>query len=91
MIKKLILLLFFTSAAFGYMPPITIYANASSNFEMRTPATSGETINGQDADGTKEYLITNGDVVICRCVSATGWICTSFKSTDGDARAVTPD
>lgn len=71
---------------------ITIACNAGSNFEMRTPASSGEKINNVDSDGTQEYLCTDTDVVVCRKISDTdGWTAQSFQ-VDGSVRtAVTPD
>ena len=35
---------------------ITILCKAGANFEMRTPASSNEKINGQDSDGTKVFV-----------------------------------
>jgi len=71
---------------------ITIGCNAGTNFELRTPASSGEKINNVDADGTQEYLCTDTDVVVCRKISNTdGWTAQSFQISGAVRTAVTPD
>lgn len=70
---------------------IVIACNASSNFELRTVASSNTTINGQDSDGTKEYLCTDTDVVIVTKATATGWIAQSLTSLGAVRTAVVPD
>lgn len=71
---------------------ITILGNATSNFEVRTPATSGDKINNQDSDGTKEYLFTDAQVHRFVKVSNTqGWIAYGFTNLGAVAAAVTPD
>lgn len=68
---------------------ITIYAEASSNFEIRTLSASGVTINGVDSDGTQEYLATDTDVIKMFC-SVDGYIGHS-EAADGTRTDVTPD
>lgn len=71
---------------------ITIACNAGTNFEMRTPTTSGEKINNVDSDGTQEYLCTDTDVVVVRKISDTdGWTAQSFTIAGALRTAVTPD
>lgn len=70
---------------------IRIACNASSNFELRTPAASNTTINGQDCDGTKEYLCTDTDLVVVTKVTATGWIGVSYTALGAVRAAVVPD
>ena len=70
---------------------ITIACNASSNFEMRTPALSGTTINGQDCDGTKEYLCTDTEVIKVTKATATGWVATALSALGAVVAAVVPD
>ena len=70
---------------------IVIACNAGGAFELRTPASSGTTINGQDCDGTKEYLCTDTDVVIVTKATATGWIGQSLTSLGAVRTAVVPD
>ena len=56
----------------GFM--VTVVANASSNFEVRTPATSAEEINSEDCDGTDEYLVLNTELATFRKVNGSiGW------------------
>lgn len=70
---------------------ITILCNAGSNFEIRTPATSGEKINNEDCDGTKEYLATDTDVIVLTKKSATNWIGVSYTNLGAVRTAVVPD
>ena len=68
---------------------IEVICNAGSNFNIRTPVDSDETINGVNADGTNEYLATDGDIV--RLTSnGTGWVGVSIQSTGAIRSAVTP-
>ena len=54
---------------------ITHLCNVGADFELRTPALSGEEINSVDSDGTQEYLCTDTEIVLviatcllfCRC------------------------
>lgn len=71
---------------------ITIIAQAASNFEMRTPATSNEKINNVDSDGTNEYLVTDTDIVLVRKVDNTaGWVAQSITKLGAVRTAVVPD
>ena len=71
---------------------ILVLAQAGSNFEMRTPATSGEKINNVDSDGTAEYLVTDTDLVIVRKVDNTsGWVAQSLTNLGAVRTAVVPD
>jgi hypothetical protein len=69
---------------------ITIQAGAA-NCEMRTPATSNTTINGEDCDGTKEYLVTATDTVVVTKTGATSWIGVSYTALGAVRTAVVPD
>ena len=69
-----------------------ILARAGANFEMRTPALSGEKINDIDSDGTQEYLVTDTDTVIVRKVNNTaGWVAQSITKLGAVRTAVIPD
>lgn len=70
---------------------IRIACNAGTNFELRTPATSGTKINDQDCDGTKEYLCTDTDMVVVTKHTTTGWIAQSLTKLGAVRAAVVPD
>lgn len=71
---------------------IVILAKAGANFELRTPAASGEKINDVDSDGTQEYLVTDTDIVIVRKVDNTaGWVAQSITKLGAVRTAVVPD
>lgn len=70
---------------------IIIAVNGGANCEMRTPATSGTTINNEDCDGTKEYLCTSTDTIIVTKRSTTGWIGQSLTVLGAVRTAVVPD
>lgn len=71
---------------------IRIACNAGSNFELRTPATSGEKINTVDSDGTAEYLCVDTEVVVLTKVSDTdGWSAFDIPALGGVGTATVPD
>lgn len=71
---------------------IIILAQASSNFEMRTPASSNEKINNEDCDGTKEYLVTDTDIVrVIKVDNTSGWVAQSLTNLGAVRTAVVPD
>lgn len=71
---------------------ITMVGQAAGNFEVRTPASSGEEINSEDCDGTKEYLFTNTQIHIFRKIDNTiGWMAQGFTAIGAVATAVVPD
>ena len=71
---------------------ITIACNAGGNFELRTPATSGEKINTVDSDGTAEYLCVDAEVVVITKVSDTdGWSAYDVPALGGVGTATIPD
>lgn len=71
---------------------ITILCSASANFEMRTPASSGEKINAQDCDGTKEYLMTDTQVVkVVKINNTVGWMAHGYSAIGAVVTAVVPD
>lgn len=70
---------------------IRIYAGASSNFELRTPASSNEKINDVDSDGSQEYLVTDTDTVIVTKISSTAWVAQSITKLGAVRTAVVPD
>ncbi len=50
-----------------------IFVFASEACEVRTPATSGNTINGVDSDGTNEAALVAGSCARFIAVTTTGW------------------
>ena len=71
---------------------IRIACNAGGNFELRTPATSGEKINNVDADGTQEYLCTDTDTVrVWKLSDTDGWVAQSLTILGAVRTAVVPD
>jgi len=71
---------------------IKIACNAGGNFELRTPASSGEKINTVDSDGTNEYLCTDTETVFVTKVSDTdGWVASALTALGAVATAVVPD
>lgn len=71
---------------------ITIIAKAGANFEVRTPSTSGEEINSEDCDGTKEYLMTDTQIHNFLKIDGTiGWMGQGFTAIGAVATAVVPD
>jgi hypothetical protein len=71
---------------------ITILCSAGANFEMRTPVSSNEKINAQDCDGTKEYLMTDTQVVkVVKINNTIGWMAHGYSAIGAVVTAVVPD
>lgn len=71
---------------------IVILCNAGANFELRTPTSSNEKINGQDSDGTKEMLCTDTQVVkVIKISNSVGWMSYPYTAIGAAATAVVPD
>jgi hypothetical protein len=71
---------------------ITVLCSAGSNFEMRTPASSAEEINSEDCDGTKEYLMTDTQVVeVVKINNTIGWMAHGYSAIGAVVTAVVPD
>lgn len=71
---------------------LVILCNASSNFELRTPASSNEKINNVDSDGTNEYLCTDTDVIFVTKINDTaGWMAYEYTKLGAVVTAVIPD
>ena len=71
---------------------ITILCNAGGDFELRTPASSGEEINSEDCDGTKEYLCTDTQLIWVTKVNNTiGWEAHAYSAIGAAVTAVVPD
>lgn len=71
---------------------LKILCSAGANFEIRTPATSGDKINAQDCDGTKEYLATDTEVITAvKLNDTTGWDMWSHTAIGAKTTAVVPD
>lgn len=71
---------------------ITVIGSAGANFEVRTPASSGEEINSEDCDGTKEYLFTDTQIHTFTKINNTiGWMGEGRTAIGAFATAVIPD
>jgi len=71
---------------------IMVIGSAGANFEVRTPAASGEEINSEDCDGTKEYLFTDTQIHYFKKIDNTiGWMAHGFTAIGAVATAVVPD
>jgi len=71
---------------------ITIVGQAQGNFEVRTPAASGEEINSEDCDGTKEYLFTNTQIhKFIKIDNTIGWMAHGYTAIGAVVTAVVPD
>ena len=71
---------------------ITILCNSGDAFELRTPASSGETINTVDCDGTQEYLCTDTETIkVTKVSTADGWTASAFALAGAGVVAVVPD
>lgn len=71
---------------------ITILCSAGGNFELRTPASSGQEINSEDCDGTKEYLCTDTEVLkVVKINDTIGWMAHAYSAIGAVVAAVVPD
>jgi hypothetical protein len=71
---------------------ITILNVAGANFELRTPTSSNEKINGQDSDGTKEALMTDTNVMTVTKINNTvGWMLEGRTAVGAFVSAIVPD
>lgn len=70
---------------------ITIIAGVA-NSELRTPASSAEEINSEDCDGTKEALLTAGNIYTVTKISNTiGWMLEGRTAIGAYETAIVPD
>ena len=70
---------------------ITIIAGAADS-ELRTPATSAEEINSEDSDGTKEALLTAGNIyTVTKIDNTIGWMLEGRTAIGAFQTAVIPD
>jgi hypothetical protein len=69
---------------------IWIWVVPSTNCELRTPASSNNTINNVDSD-TSEALLTHSQLYIARQHLATGWLLQAFTALGAVATAIVPD
>jgi hypothetical protein len=59
--------------------------------EIRTPATSNATINGQDGDGTKEAAIPATTLWEADCVATDTWVLRAWDELGAPITAIVPD
>lgn len=70
---------------------ITIIAGAA-NSELRTPASSGEEINSEDCDGTKEALLTATNIhFVTKIDNTIGWMLEARTAIGAFVTAIVPD
>jgi hypothetical protein len=70
---------------------ITIIAGAA-NSELRTPASSGEEINSEDSDGTKEALLTATNIhFVTKIDNTIGWMLEARTAIGAYVTAIVPD
>lgn len=70
---------------------ITIIAGAA-NSELRTPSGSNEEINSEDCDGTKEALLTAGNVyTVTKIDNTIGWCLVGHTAIGAFQTAIIPD
>lgn len=71
---------------------ITLLAGTAANSELRTPDASAEEINSEDCDGTKEALLTAGNVYTVTKLSGTiGWMLEGRTAIGEYQTAIIPD
>lgn len=71
---------------------ITIIAGSAANSELRTPASSAEEINSEDCDGTKEALLTAGNVyTVTKIDNTIGWCLVGHTAIGAFETAIVPD
>lgn len=70
---------------------ITIIAGAA-NSELRTPSGSAEEINSEDCDGTKEALLTAGNIyTVTKIDNTIGWMLEGRTAIGAFQTAIVPD
>lgn len=70
---------------------ILVIAGAA-NCEVRTPSSSGQEINSEDCDGTKEYLLTATEIhTFTKIDNTIGWMGEGRTAIGAYATAVIPD
>ena len=86
---------FIVLPAIGDVPighTITIVANSTTDFELRTVASSDTKINNVDADGSQEYLVTDANTVFIHKVSDSyGWAANDFDHVGAIVSAHVPN
>lgn len=70
---------------------ILIWVVPSTNCELRTPATSNQTINNVDSDGTQEALLTHTRFYKVTQHLATGWLLECLTALGAVSTAIVPD
>jgi len=71
---------------------ITIIAGSAANSELRTPAASAEEINSEDCDGTKEALLTAGNIyTVTKIDNTIGWMLEGRTAIGAYETAIVPD
>ncbi len=75
----------------GYIGQIIRGRVGANGCELRTIASSGDTINNVDSDGTQEAAIPTTVTFMAQKVTATGWILMTWTALGAVATAIVPD
>jgi hypothetical protein len=70
---------------------ILIWVVPSTNCELRTPATTNQTINNVDSDGSAEALLTHTRLYKATQHLATGWVLEALTALGAVSTAIVPD
>lgn len=71
---------------------ITIVAGSAANSELRTPSGSAEELNSEDCDGTKEALLTAGNIyTVTKIDNTIGWMLEGRTAIGAYETAIVPD
>lgn len=60
---------------------VILIKNGATGYELVTPASSNDTINAVDSDGTNQLDVAASTVLRCTQVTATGWIAEQVAAT----------
>jgi hypothetical protein len=69
------------AAAAGTIGQVIHLKVGSNGYELLTPATSGNTVNGVDCDGTNQLDVAADTLLRVTQVSATGWVAETIAAT----------
>ena len=73
------------------MVPIPLITVPATGCELQTLATTNETINTVDCDGTNELALVAGSVYQLTCTKAITWVATGASNVGANEDSLTPD
>ena len=68
-------------ATADYIGRVILLKVGSNGYELVTPASSNDTINAVDSDGTNQLDVAASTILRCTQISATGWIAEQVAAT----------